>query len=316
MGQKVLEQVLVQILCKECKNLDPYFEGFTGKIIKIDKNKFLIKGNYTITKNIVHITELPIGIWTQDYIDYLATLLDNKKKTDKKTNQINYISDFKDLSNDTLVDIQIHFYPNKIQELLSQTIDENTNGLEKLLKLYNFHTTTNMHLFDFNDKLKKYNSIQEIIEDYYIKRLELYNIRKTQQLDILKLELKILSNKAKFIQETLNDTIDLRKKKEEEINLLLSNKKYDKIDDKYDYLTKLPMDSVSSEKVSKLLKDKELKEKEVNILSNKSIENIWLEDLNHLKENYVKYKEYRIELQNGNNKDKITKSKLKLKLNK
>jgi DNA topoisomerase-2 len=313
---EIIEYLENKINNKECKNLDPYFEGFTGKIIKIDKNKFLIKGNYTITKNIVHITELPIGIWTQDYIDYLATLLDNKKKTDKKTNQINYISDFKDLSNDTLVDIQIHFYPNKIQELLSQTIDENTNGLEKLLKLYNFHTTTNMHLFDFNDKLKKYNSIQEIIEDYYIKRLELYNIRKTQQLDILKLELKILSNKAKFIQETLNDTIDLRKKKEEEINLLLSNKKYDKIDDKYDYLTKLPMDSVSSEKVSKLLKDKELKEKEVNILSNKSIENIWLEDLNHLKENYVKYKEYRIELQNGNNKDKITKSKLKLKLNK
>jgi len=311
----IIENLEDKINNKEPKVIEPYFEGFTGKIIKINENKYLIKGKYSITKNVVHVTELPVGTWTQDYIDYLASLLENKKKTEKKTNNVFYIFDYKDLSNDTQIDIQINFYPNKIQELESQNIDENINGLEKILKLYSFQSTTNMHLFDYNEKLKKYNSPQEIIDDYYNKRLELYSLRKKQQLDSLKLELKVLSNKSRFIKENLDDKIDLRKKKESEIYQILNEKKYDKVNDKFDYLIKLPMDSVCKEKVDKLLKDTEIKEKEVKILENKTIYNIWLEDLSILKNNYLKYKIYRYNLQNGENKE-IQSEKQKLKLKK
>ena len=103
--ENIIEYLENKINKKETNKIKPYFEGFKGSIIEINKNKYLIKGLYSITKNCVRITELPIGIWTQDYIDYLANLLDNKKKGDKK---INYISDYKDTSNDTNIDIEVY----------------------------------------------------------------------------------------------------------------------------------------------------------------------------------------------------------------
>ena len=42
-------------------------------------------------------------------------------------------------------------------------------------------------------------------------------------------ELKLLSNKAKYIQENLDGTIDLRNKKKDLIIKMLEDKEYDKI---------------------------------------------------------------------------------------
>ena len=70
-------------------------------------------------------------------------------------------------------------------------------------------------------------------------------------------ELKICSNKYKFICEILEDTIDLRKKKSSEITQLLSDKGYDKQENSYNYLTKMPMDSLNEENVQKLKNEHE-----------------------------------------------------------
>ena len=67
--------------------------------------------------------------------------------------------------------------------------------------------------------------------------------------------LKVLSNKAKYIQENLAGTIDLRRKKQDEITKMLEDKGYDKKDDDYKYLVKMPMDSVTEENVVKLMKE-------------------------------------------------------------
>ena len=52
--------------------------------------------------------------------------------------------------------------------------------------------------------------------------------------------------------ELLNDTIDLRKKKSSDIEALLVSKQYDKIENSYHYLIKMPMDNVNEENVQKL----------------------------------------------------------------
>ena len=273
--------------------IKPYFEGFTGEIIKISDKKYLIKGKYKIEKNSVHITELPIGLWTQDYIEYLASLLDKKNQSEK------IIVDFNDISNDTMIDIKVIFQAGKVNELYNDKIDENINGLEKFLKLYNYQTLTNMHLFDYNDKLKKYENVKEIIDDYYIKRLELYNKRKEYQLKILRDELVILSNKARFIQENLDDIIDLRKKSNLENENKLMERKYDRIENSYKYLLKLPMDSVSLENFEKLMKEKDEKESLIKKLESLTNIDLWLEELSILENNYKEYKKMRYNIQNG-----------------
>ena len=51
----------------------------------------------------------------------------------------------------------------------------------------------------------------------------------------------------------------------------------------------MPMDSVSTENVEKILKDKNTKEKQFKELEKKTIENIWLEELEELESAYIDY---------------------------
>ena len=55
-------------------NIDPGFENFTGKVIKIDTLTYQTMGTYKLEKERIIITELPIGFWTEDYKIYLDSL--------------------------------------------------------------------------------------------------------------------------------------------------------------------------------------------------------------------------------------------------
>ena len=262
----------------------PYYDGFTGSITKINESKFLVKGRYEemgIDK--IKITELPIETWTSDYKEFLETLMDNTDKTGKKITPL--LKDLENMSTDVNVCFILHFNKGKLEE-----IKKEENGIEKTFKLTCTLSTTNMHLFNSQEKLTKYNSIPEIIDSFYDCRLIMYQQRKDYLLEFLRKELCILSNKAKYILEVLEGTIDLRRMKKEDIYNMLLKKGYDEIDE-FKYLTKMPMDSVSEENIQRILKEKENKELELSLLMKKSIQQIWLEELETLKEKYMGFKE-------------------------
>ena len=146
----------------------------------------------------------------------------------------------------------------------------------------------------------------------------MYEERKNYLIAVLERELCLLSNKAKYITENLNDTIDLRRKKKDVIVAMLKEKGYDEIDgdSEYRYLRKMPMDSVSEEEVSKLLKDENEKKMELNIIQKMKIENMWLNDLIDLEAGYEKYKKAREALMIDGTKEKGKKKSKKLKLKK
>ena len=273
----------------------PYYEGFKGQISKIAEGKFLIKGIYEkLSADKIKVTELPVGYWTEDFKELLETLIEpSVDKEGKKTQAI--IKDYDDLSKDTNVDFTITFSKGKLEELESCKGEYNCNGLEKILKLYTTNTTTNMHLFDANEKLQKFNKVTEIIDAYYDTRIKLYGSRKVFMINNIEKELILLSNKAKYIKEILEGTIDLRKKKSEEINTMLTNKGYNIIndDEEYKYLVKMPMDSVTEENIDKLLKEKANKETELETIKTTTINKMWLKELNKLSELYIEYKEER-----------------------
>lgn len=317
--------IIIEYLKNKLSNIDnnliqfiPYYDGFKGTITKLDNNKFLFKGIYEkIGPDKIRVTELPIGFWTLDFrnlLEYLINPNEDKNKTKNKIQPI--IKDFDDLSTDTVVDYTITFVKGKLEELESNVADYGCNGLEKILNLYKTNTITNMHLFDENDKLHKFEDVTEIIDKYYNVRLELYQKRKEYLINILEKEVKLLSNKAKYIQENLDGTIDLRGKKKIVVNEMLSSKGYDIIEDdiNYSYLTKMPMDSVTEDNVQKLMNDHNNKINELHIVKSTTINQMWLDELNILKDQYIEYKEERNRLANeiSNNKPKIIK-KLKIK---
>jgi len=273
----------------------PYYEGFKGKITKLASDKFLIKGYYEkVGTDKIRVIELPVGYWTEDFKELLEELIEpSSSKDGKKVTAL--IKDYDDMSKDTNVDFTITFAKGKLEELEQAKGDYECNGVEKLLKLYTTNTTTNMHLFDSNDKLQKYEKVTEIIDAYYETRLKLYGSRKEYMISALEKELVMLSNKARYIKENLDGTIDLRKKKKEEVNAMLIVKEYNIMDGDtdYKYLVKMPMDSVTEENVEKLLKDKGNKEAELETIKMTTIQQMWSRELDQLKELYREYKEDR-----------------------
>ena len=283
----------------------PYYEGFTGVTEKVSDTKFVFKGKYeTLDTDKIRVTELPVGYWTEDFKIVLNDLQNDKDKEGKKIVPI--IKDVFENYTDTTVEFVITFSKGKLDELVSSKGDYGCNGLEKLLKLYSTSSTTNMNMFNSEDKLKKYDNVEEIIDDYFDIRLEYYDDRKEFMIDVLEKEIMILSNKVKYIQEVLDGTIDLRKKKKQEIVDMLKYKDYDIIDnDEYfEYLVKMSMDAVSEENIEKILKEHQYKNDELIRIKSTSIEEMWLTELEILEHEYQEYLKEREESQNGVTKKK------------
>ena len=136
-----------------------------------------------------------------------------------------------------------------------------------------------MHLFDSQDKLKKYGTIEEIIDDYYAVRLDMYAKRKEYMIKILRNELLFLRNKVRYINLTITGKIDLRNKNATVVTQLMEEMEIDKIDDSYNYLIKLPMDSVTEENVGKLIRDHGEKSEELETLIDTEIPSMWSKEL-------------------------------------
>jgi DNA topoisomerase-2 len=296
---QVIDYVKAMLLKKpeaEWGAIEPYYRGFKGSITAIPSttaSKFLVKGLHSVDadKKQVRVTELPVGHWTEDFKKHLEALI-----------EANSIKDYVDMSTDTVVDFTIMFPATADFGALAAVVDHGCcTAVEKLLKLYTTESTSNMHLFDSKDQLKKFSNVYDIVREYYGTRLSLYEKRKAHQLAAMAAELRILSNKARYIQELLDGSIDLRRKRGEELVAMLQSKGYDSISQgdrsegvDYKYLLKLPMDSVSEENVQRLLKEKGQKEAQHSILESTSIEQLWLADLAELRAEYVRQEEKRV----------------------
>ena len=275
------------IVLNETTEFVPYYEGFKGTVEKITENKYLIKGVYLKTaEDQIRITELPVGTWTMPYITFLESLMDGG--VDKKGKKIlPTIREFTSNSTEKMVDIRVVFPKGRLAEIEAEEGGE--NEIYKLLKLTTTVTTTNMHLFNKECKLKKYDTIQQIIDDFYDVRIETYITRKTHLIGEMTKVLSKLTNKARFIQGVLVDEIDLRRKDGNTINAMLSSMNFDRIEDSFDYLIKLPMNTVSKENVDKLMNEKANVEVELAKLEQTTIQQIWLNELEKFEREYKLY---------------------------
>ena len=153
----------------------------------------------------------------------------------------------------------------------------------------NFHLTSkvsinNMHLYSTKGKLTKYTTIRDIFDEYYLHRLELYAKRREFQLNELKDELDMLSEKARFILMVVNEELIINKRKKGEIEDDLEENDFKKINTNYDYLLNMPIYQLTFEKIEELKKQKDIKETEYNKLNKMKPHDIWKNELIELKE--------------------------------
>ena len=252
----------------EEQNMVPYYRGFKGTITKIEDHKYATTGCYHLQgKSTLVITELPIGTWNENYVNFLEKCLDDKKWKMK---------DYRDLSTDKEIVMEIQF--------VSSVDLSDPKTLEKMVKQMKLTTTlstSNMYLFNKNETLTKYENANAILNDFIETRMEYYETRKQSQLKHLQGLLMLYSNKYRFITELLDNVLDLRKKKASVIETMLIERKYDHLEEKggYNYLIKMPMDMVNEENVEKLKQDFDQTKEALEALKQKNIVDMYYEEL-------------------------------------
>jgi DNA topoisomerase-2 len=259
-----LKQELIEIVKNpdhDIKELTPWYRGFTGEIVKIDENKWLSIGKYTIDNYTVTVTELPIGTWTEDYKQFL-----------EKLEQEDKIHCFKNMSTEERVCFEI--------KVKLDTLNEWRGSIEKLLKLTSNINAQNMHLFNEKGEIVKMHSSEEILWNFYKIRNE-YNIRRKKYLiKTLEHETNILSSQVRFLEMIIKEELIIFRKKKDIICKELEQLKFYKNDNSYDYLLDMNIHSFTEEKIDSLTKKMNDKQLEYEKVKNMTIRDIWLSDLN------------------------------------
>jgi DNA topoisomerase-2 len=157
----------------------PHFKGFKGKVTKTKDHTWVLEGVVQAEGSRWHVTELPPGMWIQDFKEHLDALVE--KGTIQK---------YENHSTETVPDF---FIWGGIAGAMEDPVKE--LGMTKTIH------TSNMHLIGPNGAVKKYNSPEEIIVDYLEVRIGTYKKRKAWQLKQLEAEVNWLSEKARFIRD-------------------------------------------------------------------------------------------------------------------
>ena len=295
----IIKNIKKLIKGKSMKPINPWWKGFEGSITKVDDYNYEIRGNYQMKNNKLIITELPVGEWTSNYKEFLDKMLEDaqvvpskgktkdedKKRKPKKTSLISY--------KDNNTDVKVHFELSFDEGYLD---DISPMELEKDFHLCKKYSITNMHLYGAEGHIKHYESVNDIIQDYYNVRIELYQKRKDYQLAILEFQVKMITWKVKFILMIINEELVINNKKKTDIESKLEEHKFPRLgrnkdDDKssYDYLLSMPVYNFTKEKIDELKAQKDDKETEYNELVELTPENMWNSELDVLIEKYEKF---------------------------
>ncbi len=254
---------------KKISEVKPSLVGFTGEFIQdLDNNKkWFIRGKFLrVNTSTVKISELPPSLTYEKYEEILDKLVDDK-----------LIVSYDDNCKDN-IDYTIKFTRSDLEKL-------DDEKLMKLLKLEETSTEIYSTLDEFG-KLKIFESTTDIIEYFVNFRLTYYHKRKQFLLDKLNRELKILSNRGRFIKAIIDGKLKVNNVAKVKIIEGIESLGLDKIDDSYDYLLRMPIYSLTKEMYDKLKEDFKIKKEEIKVLEETDPKDMYLLDLSELKKKF------------------------------
>ena len=282
--------------------LRPFARGFNGSIVEQPNGDgFVTVGSARKTsETTVVIDELPLGVWTNSYKNFLVKMRDRGE-----------IQHFQEDHTASRVRFEVQLKRAQLSRMMN-------SGLETVFKLKRSLPTTNMNAFDAKGRICKFESAESIVDAYFPVRLALYDDRRSVLESELKYKSAILQNKARFIEAVSRGDIQLttgRKSKSETLLELKSfgyagadelqtirnendvvrrrrevatveedAKEEDPSRSQYDYLLSMPLSSLTTERIAELRSDASKRDRELAEIQSKSADDLWRADLDRLEE--------------------------------
>ena len=234
----------------------PWYKNFGGTIESIDCVRFITRGVWSIQGDLLTITELPIGRWTSDYKEFLEQLLDENK-----------ITGYQNHSTETKVNFTIR-------------IAQPTDDICKQFKLATTISTSNMHCFDENGIIHKYESPSEIIKAFVEIKLKAYELRKTAMLGNLHSTLASQQHKLKFMRLVMLNEIRIFREPRQSIDAQLQKQEFPK--SVHESLLHIKLDSFTEENLTILESRITCVLQDIEKLQASSVNQLWAIDLNKI----------------------------------
>jgi DNA topoisomerase-2 len=278
------------IMDMDLVEVKPWYLGFKGDIIKHKEGTYMSKGCYKwVNDTTIEITELPIGTWTDDYKDHLIAMCSNGNK---------YIKDFESYYTAKNVNFKIKVAPGIRSELEPILESEFKLCSTKNLSL------NNIHLFSAQGSIQKYKDTIEVLKNWATVRLQKYVERKRFMIGQMEKEHTFLSAKVRFIQNVIDGNIVMSNKKLSDVESELHNAGYpvnrdcsniadddNGVEGGYAYLTRMPMYNMTLEKKAALEQDANNLASKIHALAQKSVQQIWLDELEEFEAAWIMHKE-------------------------
>ncbi len=199
--------------------LVPWWDGFRG-VVSVEGRKVITKGCYEFLDDDTHrvrITELPVGVWTKDYKAFLEGLMAGEPKEKGKgggkakkggdaasetSSSPILVKNYQENYNDVDVEFIVQLEPEYYHE--ARTFPKE---FEKKFKLVNSTSLNNMVAFDVDGHIRRFESVGEIMETFYMQRLAGYESRKESELARLDAEIVELDARVRFVRAVVDGSL-------------------------------------------------------------------------------------------------------------
>jgi len=283
--REVIANLKRYIRCEPVKDMCPWYAGFKGSIVlSSDRVGYDVVG--VIEKRgptTLEVTELPVKKWTQDYKE---SVLQAMLSTDGPGS--GQIEDFKEYH----TEVSVHFV---ITVTEAQMAAHEYIGFEKSFKLRSSISTNNLIFFDPDGKIQRYSDERHILEVFAGLRLTMYHKRKDNLVRVLRIQVEILSAKARFVQEVIDEKLKVKNRKKDVLIEDLRKHGFKTMREitqgedveipgggsksGWEYLLGMPLWSLTSERVADLLAQEKVKQDELDLLECTAPEELWEADL-------------------------------------
>ncbi|CEF67098.1 DNA topoisomerase 2-beta [Strongyloides ratti] len=212
----VTENIRRLIRGEQMKKMIPWFKHFEGTITQVDEQKYISSGRVGILDDeSLEITELPVKMWTQNYKE---SVLEDLSNSNDKSPAL--IQDYREYHTDQTVKFIVKMTEQNMKKALSQ-------GVHETLKLQTSINTSSMVLFDAEGCLRKFESPEQICQEFFEVRKKKYIERKEFLVGMLEAQSKRLSNQARFIMAKIKGEIIMENRKKKNIVDQLIKEKFD-----------------------------------------------------------------------------------------
>ena len=234
----LIKACLAVLKGKKCPEVKPWINGFSGTFDRVPDapKSWVIRGKYNVKNtSTVEVTEIPPGFTYEKYETHLENLI-----------QKGTLVSYDDHSAETP-----HYILKFRRATLSQLVKR--KRLDTTLKMQE-RVGENYTTLDETGSLKIFDAPEEIVEYFVNFRLKYYELRKEHKIRRLERDLRIASNRVRFIEEILSGNLKINNRPKRDIESDLVAMNFDKEDKSYNYLLNMAIHSLTKEKADELRK--------------------------------------------------------------